>query len=431
MEMQGCEQYDLVGTEGLQHRLETQLGKQRDGVAVAVYQRGAIHTAAMNGYTTDSAVQTGCIAKSLTATLVAIAESEGLLCLGDSVGSGIDGGAMPTVLAEHLAQTRLHHLLSHTSGLDHSTLGNISRRSDGWIDVKSLLDEVAQAGVIAPPGRLFGYSSIGAWIAAGILEHRYGQPYRDVLHERLFAPLGINALSDLSAQSVCPSFGGELRLSADGLMKLALLHLRGDPHRPRIDEHLQALHRTHPFDLPEMPLGGVRAYPGWFDFGNGFGHSGHGDASSGVLRFMPAQDAAIVIAAGHPMLAKTTMALLFKESLDEYRRIGSLKPQPAEQWARTDPKPYTGTFENAKYRLSLDIAANGSLRARAYRKQGECGGEDAEPYVKRYFKAMAPGTFIPVPAESKVCPVLLYSERAPDGLFNYLGTNLYSFRRTA
>jgi hypothetical protein len=99
------------------------------------------------------------------------------------------------------------------------------------------------------------------------------------------------------------------------------------------------------------------------------------------------------------------------------------------EWAKKDPSRYMGIFDNSSYRLCVDTAKNGSLRAKLFRKCAEQGGVDAEPYVKRYFKAATSESFFPTEAEPMICPELRFSHPGSDARFRYITTGKFVFAR--
>jgi CubicO group peptidase (beta-lactamase class C family) len=87
-----------------------------------------------------------------------------------------------------LSRLTLHQLLSHTAAVINEASG------DGPHDDAALGTRVRAWGpaqLFAEPGDVYSYSSPGYWLAGHVTEVAAGQPYADVLAERIFAPLGM------------------------------------------------------------------------------------------------------------------------------------------------------------------------------------------------------------------------------------------------
>jgi CubicO group peptidase (beta-lactamase class C family) len=372
-------------------------------------------------------VNVGCVAKALTATLVAIAQHQGKLSLNSSLASFFPELNSP----EATASPDIGHLLNHTHGLDHSPLQALPRDERGYIDINSMSAVLRATQPIAQPGEVFSYGNLGPWLAAVILERVYDESYAAILQKLLFRPLNIPALESLASGQVCPGMGGKLRLSAEDLMKLALLHLRGDLDGVSVQDELCDLRRQYCFPLPDATLAGRCVFPGWFDFGGSFGQFGYGEDSAAVVRFLPDEDIAIVVTARHKSLANSTMVRLFKDLLPDYSRVRPPQLLTPAEWSERDSHCYLGTFDNGGYRLRVDVAKNGSLRAKLFRKFADLREFDEEPYVKRYFKAATNHSFFPTEPEPMVCPELRFSHPGSDSRFRYVNTGKFVFARVA
>jgi CubicO group peptidase (beta-lactamase class C family) len=298
------------------------------------------------------------------------------------------------------------------------------------IDISSVLNALWQAKLVSRPGELFNYNSIGPWIAASILEHLYARPYTDLLRTHLLEPLGISGVLVDDIGDICPAIGQGLHVSAQSLMKLVLLHMHGAPEMPGLKESLKSLRVNYAFLLSSGIMKGAKAYPGWFDFGGRrFGHLGFGAGSAGVIRFLPDRDVAIVITARHQKLANAALAIMFKEMAPDLHNKPIPRILSAAEWTGIDPRIYKGVFENGAFRLEIDTAANGSLRGRVFRKANQDGASDAEPYVKRYYKACEQHRFFPTEQENVVAPSLEFSHPDAHGKFRYISTGNYAFSR--
>jgi len=88
----------------------------------------------------------------------------------------------------------LHHLLSHTSGLgNHMARPDFESDARGLTTIESLYRRVREETPQFEPGARFSYSNSGFIVAGKIIERVTGQPYAEVVTQRLLAPLGMTA----------------------------------------------------------------------------------------------------------------------------------------------------------------------------------------------------------------------------------------------
>ncbi len=187
-----------------QGRLEARVRRLRDetgltGVAVAVMTDGRLVGAAASGerrrgsgipVTVDDRWHVGSITKSMTATLLAVLEDDGLLSADDTVSA-----LLPDIeMAGGWGACTLHHLLTHTAGARANFPIKMQRV---WPDTAGELVAARRrfiAAVLAkepksPAGERFAYSNVGYTIAGHIAETVGGKPYESLLRERVFVPL--------------------------------------------------------------------------------------------------------------------------------------------------------------------------------------------------------------------------------------------------
>jgi CubicO group peptidase (beta-lactamase class C family) len=89
--------------------------------------------------------------------------------------------------AQHRITVR--HLLAHTSGLPF-----FNREEQPKVDAYAIADSAALSArqlLAFEPGTAWSYSNAGIKVAGRIVEAVAGKPFAEVMHERLFAPLGM------------------------------------------------------------------------------------------------------------------------------------------------------------------------------------------------------------------------------------------------
>ena len=200
---------DLVGlgtnvADGVQDLLETRVAELRDdigltAVAVAAMIDGDLVGAVVSGErrrhsgisaTIDDRWHMGSITKSMTATLLAVLEDDGLLFPDDALTA-----LLPDVeMAAGWSTCTLDHLLTHTAGVPANFPAEFQ---DIWPETADEL--VAErrrfiADVLAdepesPCGESFLYSNVGYTIAGHIAETIAGEPYEALIQNRVFLPL--------------------------------------------------------------------------------------------------------------------------------------------------------------------------------------------------------------------------------------------------
>ena len=193
-------------TDDFQDLLETRVAELRESigltaVAVAATIDGDLAGAAVSGerrrdsgisVTVDDRWHLGSITKSMTATLLAVLEDDGLLSAAD---------ALPVLLpevemADGWSGCTLDHLLTHTAGV----VANFPAEfQEVWPETAAELAAERRrfiAGVLAeepepPGGERFQYSNVGYTIAGHIAETIAGEPYEALIQNRVFAPLAL------------------------------------------------------------------------------------------------------------------------------------------------------------------------------------------------------------------------------------------------
>ncbi len=85
----------------------------------------------------------------------------------------------------------IHQLLSHTSGLPHYGDDYLEKYSKIYVAPAEYMKTFAEKPLLFRPGTKYSYSSPGYFLLGVILEKVAGQSYRDLLREKITAPLGM------------------------------------------------------------------------------------------------------------------------------------------------------------------------------------------------------------------------------------------------
>jgi len=183
-------------------------GKRHSALVVLAARRGVIVLQEAFGQLTpdpasspvqlDSIFPIASISKPIAATAVMILVEDALLGLNRRVQEYI-----PEFIGPGKEQVTVHHLLTHTSGLGDSAIDLHIVAKTGTLDLAGLVDNPDavhdlyralgyDAPLICPPGQRHIYCQYGYELVGQIIERVSGQALPDFVHERIFAPLGMN-----------------------------------------------------------------------------------------------------------------------------------------------------------------------------------------------------------------------------------------------
>ncbi|TDD96475.1 class A beta-lactamase-related serine hydrolase [Actinomadura rubrisoli] len=169
--------------------LDAALPKGPGGTAVAARDGRLLHCKGFGLADREKAVPARCdtaydimsITKQFTAAAIMKLEMMGELRVSDPIGDHV--GPVPP----DKRGITLHHLLTHTAGLDDGAGGDdydpVSR--DGMLGI------VLKSRLQSAPGAEFHYSNLGYSVLAAIIEKVSGLPYERFLATHLFAPSGM------------------------------------------------------------------------------------------------------------------------------------------------------------------------------------------------------------------------------------------------
>jgi CubicO group peptidase (beta-lactamase class C family) len=176
----------LAGAEQRNKRLASLAAAVlRDGEIVWETAVGAADVEAGIEATPGTQYRIGSITKTFTAAAIMQLRDAGKLDLEDTLDKHVEGAAY---------QPSIRRLLSHASGLQRET------HDEGWLKLRfapadELLETLAQAEMVLPPGARFHYSNLAFALLGIVVERVSGLAYMDYVRERLLAPVGLERIS--------------------------------------------------------------------------------------------------------------------------------------------------------------------------------------------------------------------------------------------
>ncbi len=136
----------------------------------------------------DTKFRLGSITKQFTAMLVLQLVEEGKIDM-----EGTLSDYLPYYRKDVGEKVTIHHLLTHTSGIPSYTgLPNFFQEiSRDPYEVDEFVQEYCSGDLEFEPGSKFVYNNSGYFLLGAIIEKVTGEPYEDMLQERIFKPLGM------------------------------------------------------------------------------------------------------------------------------------------------------------------------------------------------------------------------------------------------
>ncbi len=345
---------EIVRRKGLQ---KVCVGVAVDGREIA-FSAGAAEADDRFGATAASQtpVAAGCLAKSLTATLMNEAVVAGRVGWTDAVADLLGGD---THSRRHLAGITVRHLLDHAHGLDASMVYGVPRTDDGFIDVGRLCGELGPQPLFAP-GRMYSYSHVGAWLAGALLEKITGVRYVTQLRER---QLICDATYDESG-AICPATGGHLALTVAQWLVFAQRCLAELQPRQDGTHDDMALPGWHPTERSICR--------GWKCYGDGWlGHNANLSDRSAMLRIDPGEQLAIVVSASEANGAVFAASGVFGDLLPEFRNLRPPRLLKADEAAGLSLHDHAGRYVQARTTVDVTLDAQGALQLQVGERERE------------------------------------------------------------
>jgi CubicO group peptidase (beta-lactamase class C family) len=340
--------------------------------------------------TADSLFQIGSITKVWTATVVMQLVERGLLELDTPVVEVLpnlrlgDSGVT--------SQVTLHHLLTHTSGIEGDLFLDTGRGDDCLEQFVVRLREFPQNH---PPGATWSYCNSGYTLTGRVIEHVVGTTWDKAMRNRLFEPLGLIHTVTLPEEALlfrtavghvgeevgdpyrAPTWvlprstgpAGLITASAANVLAFARIHLSGglaaDGSRLLREETIATManhHAERPDNHPVSDSWGL----GWarylWDGWRILGHDGGTIGQSAFLRVCPEAGLAVVLLTngGH---SGNLYEDLFREIFGDLAGIALPPPlQPPSDRISVDCRPHAGTYERVGSRL--EVYSDGGMRLR-------------------------------------------------------------------
>jgi CubicO group peptidase (beta-lactamase class C family) len=396
-------------------------------ISLGVLAGGRRFFASLNGdavtETRDDLISVACLMKIFTATLVTqlLADESGWS--DRDVVSFLDMES--PVTAARLRGIRVGHLLSHTHGLDASSLAAAPRLGSGHIDSETLCDALAAIEPLAGPGEIYSYGNAGSWISAAILERITQRQFSALLLDRLIEPLGLSSVRGLDSET-CPAEGTRVTISIDDVLTFLELHMRSGTNSPDSSIHSfpdLASMRAAPFPLPGWAPAERASCQGWKSYGSGwFGHNAIADDDSAFIRINPASQTAFVLAGPSARLF-TISARLFSRVLPEFTGFKLPKNLSPELYDALDLGQYEGLYRTSA--LTLEIASREKrLVCELTRRPGQ-----PEASARVSLRAAHDNLFLPEEYSAAELPFLQFVVPRQEGGYRFLWNGKSVWRR--
>lgn len=186
------------------------------GLSVAIVQNG--EPILVRGYglanvehsvpaTEQTVYEIASIGKTFTATVTMMLVEEGVISLNDFIVDYLDNPP------SSWRPVTLKHILSHQSGIpsytDAENYWNITRLDLSKAEILALISDLP---LKFQPGEFSAYDNTGYYLLGLMLEKVTGQPYEELLRDRIFAFLGMNATIMNNPATIVPHRASGYRL---------------------------------------------------------------------------------------------------------------------------------------------------------------------------------------------------------------------------
>jgi CubicO group peptidase (beta-lactamase class C family) len=165
------------------------------------------HGEAIKGYDIpnkpDTKFNLGSMNKMFTAVAIAQLEEEGRLSYDDPIGKYLGREWVRPEVGERV---RIHHLLTHTSGLgSYFTPEFMDASRARFRDVDDYRTIVGDDSLRFEPGTQWSYSNTGFLLLGAIVEAVTGESYYDYVREKIYQPAGMSNTDAYASDEVVPN----------------------------------------------------------------------------------------------------------------------------------------------------------------------------------------------------------------------------------
>lgn len=164
-------------------------------------------------HTTQSKFKLASLSKSMTAMLVMQLIEAGKLNLGDTLDV-----YLPYLPKDKTKRITIESLLAHRSGLPRQfaipgwTQGKFARLSDK----KAYAQEIGKLDLLAEPGKEYGYTNLGYFLLALVVEQVTGTAFEQALSQYIFKPLGMKDTGAVSNNGIVKQLAQSFQISPQG-----------------------------------------------------------------------------------------------------------------------------------------------------------------------------------------------------------------------
>ncbi len=244
--------------------------------------------------TPETKFRIGSISKTFTSALVMKAVEENKLKLDDKLSK-----YYPEI--KNADKITLEHLLNHRSGIHNVTaLPDYLTWNSKAITPKDMVAKITTAGSDFEPGKTMSYSNSNYILLSYILETAYGQPYAQLLEEKITKPLGLrntyfgkpintaskeansyvfaeNFVKDAETDMSVPTGAGAVVSTTGDLLKFADALFNGKVVSAASLEKMMKMTDGYGYGLFTVPFNGLK----------GYGHTGGIDGFTSALYHFP------------------------------------------------------------------------------------------------------------------------------------------------
>ncbi len=391
--------------------------KNVPGAIVTIVKNGEVLLSKGYGYadldqktpaTDKSVFRIGSISKSFTATAAMQLVEQGKLDLHKDINQYLSSYQIKKTFDKPIT---LHHLLTHTSGLDAQTYAITTQD----IKMKETMAQYLSHNLpkrILSPGVEAQYSNYGFGIIGNLVEERSGMSFEDYMQKHIFQPLGMGKSSFDLKNNIAPdlatsyqyvngkyqpypydyvqlSAAGELNTTAPDMANFMIAHLQNGLFQDKqilSEETAKLMHSKHFTKHPKMP--GI-AYGFFESYQNDLPaimHQGTISGFSSEMYLIPDEQLGILVSANSTQ-GRSLYEGFRTEFLDHYYPMKNQANPIKEKTALPELKLFEGNYNDninplhgygkwisfLKPPLNISILDNGNLTLKwaAFEKEKE------------------------------------------------------------